>query len=83
MLTHAVFAGEPSASSPNFIGEDAAVTLPFSKVMVSISTRYHQGNSSNPWAFIAPTIPAELSSKDFFANRDPILEAVINVIKGR
>jgi tetratricopeptide (TPR) repeat protein len=81
MLTRAVFAGEPSSSSPNFIGEDVPVTLPFSQVTVSISTAYHQGNGSDPWVWIAPTIPAALSSKEYFANRDPILEAVINVIK--
>lgn len=83
MLTHAVFAGEPSSSSPNFIGEDVPVSLPFSKVMVSISTRYHQGNGSDPWAWIAPTIPAALSSEDYFSNRDPVLEAVKDVIKSR
>jgi hypothetical protein len=83
MLTRAIFAGEPSASSANFIGEDVPVALPFSKVMVSISTAYHQGNGSDPWAWIAPTIPAVLSSKDYFANHDPILEAVLNVISGK
>jgi tetratricopeptide (TPR) repeat protein len=83
MLTHAIFAGEPSSSSPNFIGEDVPVTLPFSQVMVSISTSYHQGNESDPWVWIAPTIPVSLSSKGYFANRDPILEAVISVIKDK
>jgi tetratricopeptide (TPR) repeat protein len=81
-LTHAIFAGEPSASSPNFIGEDVPVTLPFSHLMLSISTRYHEGNASDPWIWIPPTIPASLSSKDYFGNRDPVLQAIIEVIKG-
>jgi len=80
MLTHAIFVGEPSASSPNFIGEDVPVTLPFSQLMLSISTRYHEGNASDPWIWIPPTIPAFLSSKDYFANRDPALQAIIEVV---
>jgi tetratricopeptide (TPR) repeat protein len=83
MLTHAIFVGEPSSSSANFIGEDVPVILPFSQEMVSISTGYHQGNASDPWVWIAPAIPVALSSKDYFANRDPVLEAVINVIEGK
>jgi hypothetical protein len=83
MLTRVIFAGEPSASSANFIGEDVPVTLPFSNVMVSISTAYHQGNGSDPWAWIAPTIPVSLSSKDYFANHDPVLQAIVEVIKGQ
>ena len=82
MLTHAVFVGEPSASSPNFIGEDVPVTLPFSDLMLSISTRYHEGNASDPWIWIPPTIPVSLSSKDYFANRDPALQSIAEVIKG-
>ena len=80
MLTHAIFVGETSASSPNFIGEDVPVTLPFSQLVLSISTRYHEGNASDPWIWIPPTIPVSLSSKDYFDNRDPALQAIIQVV---
>lgn len=83
MLTHAIFVGEPSASSPNFIGEDVPVTLPFSQLTVSISSRYHEGNASDPWLWIAPTIPVSLSSNDYFANRDPVLQSIIKVINDK
>lgn len=83
MLTHAIFVGEPSASSPNFIGEDVPVTLPFSRLMLSISTRYHEGNASDPWIWISPTIPVSLSSRDYFANRDPVLQSIIQVINNK
>jgi hypothetical protein len=31
----------------------------------------------------APTIPASLSSKDYFENRDPALQAVLEVVRSR
>lgn len=83
MLTQATFVGEPSASSPNFIGEDVPVTLPFSQLMLSISTRYHEGNASDPWIWIPPTIPVSLSSQDYFDNRDPALHAIIEVVSNK
>jgi hypothetical protein len=77
----AVFAGEPSMSSPNFTGEDNPVTLPFSGLMISISNRYWQDSDANdrrPW--IAPHFPVALSSKDWLNNRDPVLDAVLRAI---
>src|SRR5262249_19020188 len=41
-LTSAIFAGEPTGSRPNFIGEGSQTRLPFSGLFVTISTRYHQ-----------------------------------------
>jgi hypothetical protein len=73
----ATFAGEPSGSSPNFVGEDAAVRLPYSGLIVSISTRYHQVDDQDHRPFIVPRIPVPLSSIDYFANRDPVLEEVL------
>src|SRR5262249_56582981 len=35
--TNATFVGEPTGSSPNFVGEEAPVTLPYSKVMANVS----------------------------------------------
>jgi hypothetical protein len=37
--TDATFVGEPSSSSPNFVGEETNVLLPYSRVMGSISTQ--------------------------------------------
>lgn len=79
--TDAVFAGEPSSSSPNFAGEETGLVLPYSRVRGSISTRYWQDSDPGdrrPW--IAPRIPVTLSSTDYFANRDPVLEAVLQLI---
>jgi hypothetical protein len=74
----AVFAGEPSMSSPNFTGEDNPVSLPFSGLTVSISNRYWQDSDprdARPW--IAPQLPVALTSTDWLENRDPVLTAVL------
>ena len=43
-FTPAVFVGDTTGSSPNFIGEDVALQLPYSKLMVSISDLYWQSS---------------------------------------
>jgi hypothetical protein len=75
--TDAEFAGEPSSSSPNFVGEETNLLLPFSRVRGSISTRYWQDSDpGDERAWIAMDIPVELRSKDYFTGRDPVLEAL-------
>ncbi len=78
-----VFVGEPSGSSPNFTGESTGwFELPYSRTRVNISERYHQHSTfpDDGRNWIAPRIPVELGSSDYFANRDPALEAVLAVI---
>jgi hypothetical protein len=75
--TRAVFAGEPSSSKPNFVGEENQIVLPWSGAIGSISNRYHESIPGDTRDWIEPEIKFELSSKDYFANRDPILEAVL------
>lgn len=79
----ATFAGEPSGSSPNFVGEDAAVRLPFSGLVASISTRYHQVDDQDQRPFIPSRVPVVLSSADYFANRDPVLDEVLVMLSRR
>ena len=81
--TSAIVAGEPSGSRPNFVGESAPATLPVSGLQMTISTRYHQTEDQDQRAWIAPKIPVELSSGDYFSNRDPVLDAVLRVIRDR
>jgi hypothetical protein len=80
-MTNAVFAGEPSSSSPNFVGEETPLVLPYSKLAGSISSRFHQSDGMDRRMWIAPEIPVALSSEDYFANRDPVLDAVLTVIR--
>ena len=75
--TSAIFAGEPSSSRPNFIGEVNLVQLPWSGATACISNRYHETIPGDTRTFIPPDIPLELTSTDYFANRDPLLELVL------
>lgn len=79
-----LFAGEPSMSSPNFTGEDSPLTLPYSGLTVSISTRHWQDSSPDdrrPW--IEPHLPVAMRSQDWQNNTDPVLEAVHRAIQAR
>jgi hypothetical protein len=77
LRTDAVFAGEPSSSRPNFVGEENEVVLPWSGARGSISNRYHENAQGDERAWIEPDIALELTSADYFANRDPLLERVL------
>lgn len=82
-MTDATFAGEPSSSRPNFVGEDTELRLPYSGIVGSMSSRYFQDSDPlDERHWIAPGIPVRLSSADYFANRDPVLEAVLEAIRG-
>ncbi len=73
-----VFVGEPTGSRPNFVGETVLVTLPYSKVLVSISDLYWQNSwpmDRRPW--IAPTIYRPPTFEAYRAGRDPAVEAVL------
>ncbi|MDP9177410.1 MAG: hypothetical protein M3O61_07000 [Gemmatimonadota bacterium] len=74
--TRAVFVGEPSSSKPNFVGEENAVVLPWSGANASISNRYHENIPGDKREWIEPDMKIELSSSQYFANRDPVLERV-------
>jgi hypothetical protein len=81
-LTNAIFAGEPTGSSPKFTGESPPrFRIPYSGVRASISNWYHQFTFwSDTRIWIAPDVPVELSATDYFAGRDPVLEAVMQII---
>ena len=77
-----LFVGEPSSSSPNFVGEETTVLLPYSHLRGSISTHYWQ--DSDPWderPWIAPDLPVEPSAEAYFAGEDPALDAVLAFIR--
>jgi Peptidase family S41 len=77
--TEALFAGEPTGSSPNFIGETVPVTLPYSRLMPCISDLFWE--SSWPWdhrEWIAPLLYAPPTFTSYAANRDPAVEAIMD-----
>ena len=75
--TNARFAGEPSSSRPNFVGEESPVQLPWSGAIGSISDQYHESIPGDTREWIAPVIRYDPSARDYFANRDPLLDMVL------
>jgi hypothetical protein len=75
--TNAIFVGEPTGSSPNFVGESVGFSLPYSKMQGSISDLYWQSSVAMDYRiWIAPALYAPLSFKLYRANRDPAMEAI-------
>ena len=77
--TNAIFVGEPTGSSPNFVGEEDPFTLPYSKLEASVSNLEWQ--SSYPHdkrIWIAPQIYVPPTFAAYRANRDLALEAILN-----
>jgi tetratricopeptide (TPR) repeat protein len=77
--TNAIFAGEPTGSAPNFVGETIGFELPYSKLSGSISDLYWQKSVAMDYrTWIAPQIYAPPSFELFKANRDPAMDAIQN-----
>jgi hypothetical protein len=77
--TNAIFVGEPTGSSPNFVGEEDYITLPYSKVNINVSDLYWQSSwpgDNRTW--IAPMLYLPPTFKAYSANRDEPLEAILN-----
>jgi tetratricopeptide (TPR) repeat protein len=76
--TEAIFVGEPTGSSPTFVGETVEFALPWSKTSVNVSDLLWQGTWPMDYrVWIAPTLYAPPTFAAFRANRDPALEAVL------
>jgi hypothetical protein len=76
--TNAIFVGEPTGSSPNFVGETIPVNLPYSKMRGSISDLYWQSSVAMDYrTWISPLVYAPPSFVVYAANRDPAMEAIM------
>lgn len=77
-FTEATFVGEPTGSSPNFVGEEVPITLPYSKVMANISHLFWQSSwPQDQRIWLAPSIYIPPTFADFRAGRDPAMEAIL------
>lgn len=74
--TDAIFIGEPTGGKPNHYGEVRNLILPNTGLTISYSTKYFKETEGNEPSFY-PDIEIELSSADFFARRDPVLEEIL------
>ncbi|MBC7791099.1 MAG: hypothetical protein H7Z74_14225 [Anaerolineae bacterium] len=75
--TQVMLVGEPTVSSPNFVGESNIVILPWSGVPVSISDYFWQTSWPTDYrTTLAPELYTPLTFRLFRAKRDPAMEAI-------
>jgi tetratricopeptide (TPR) repeat protein len=78
--TKAIMVGEPTGSSPNFIGETVIVNLPYCKMSASISDLYWENSVAMDYrTWIAPRIYTPPTFAAYQGGRDPALEAILAV----
>jgi hypothetical protein len=76
--TGATFVGEPTGASPNQFGDSDPIRLPHAGLEVYVPTRYWEFSTpDDPRLTHEPDLRIDLASTDFFAGRDPVLEAVL------
>ena len=76
--TSVTFAGEDMGGSPNLFGDTRPVTLPDSGQILRMAARYWERSTPDDMRItIEPEIRAELTADDYFAGRDPVLEAIL------
>jgi len=76
--TNAIFVGEPTGSSPNFVGEETPFALPYSKIIANVSDLYWESSwPQDHRKWIAPQIYVPPTFAAYRSNRDPALEAII------
>lgn len=77
--TRATFVGEPTGSSPNFVGEGGTVVLPYSKLIANVSHLYWQSSwPQDHRIWLPPRIYTPPTFADFRAGRDAALDAVLS-----
>ena len=78
-FTPAVFVGDTTGSSPNFIGEDIVLQLPYSKLMVSISDLYWQSSWPTDYrVWLTPLIYVPPTFSEYRQNHDRALQAILD-----
>ena len=77
--TNAIFVGEPTGSSPNFVGEETPFSLPYSKILANVSDLYWESSwPQDQRMWLAPQVYVSPTFADFRAGRDAALEAILH-----
>jgi hypothetical protein len=79
--TNAILVGEPTGAKPNQYNEVAheeqGIVLPNSKLTVYYTVAYRKLVAGDPPALL-PDVRVDLSSRDYVAGRDPVLERILS-----
>lgn len=73
---HATLVGGPTAGNPSGYGEIGTFVLPRSKLVVQYSTKLF-ANPDFPGDAVEPDLPVTVRAADWFAGRDPALDAIL------
>lgn len=77
--TNAIFVGEPTGSSPNFVGEEDPFVLPYSKLLANVSHLYWQSSyPQDQRTWVAPDLYAPPTFEAYRRNGDTALEAILS-----
>ena len=77
--TRAIIVGEPTGGGVETYGDTFPLTLPTLGWTVHIAARYHERKKSRNDHRLAvdPDVPMDLTSSQYFAGRDPVLERAL------
>ena len=77
--TGATFVGEPTGGGVETYGDTFPVALPTLGWTVHVAARYHERRKSrnDRRLAVAPDLRVELTSAQYFAGRDPVLERAL------
>jgi tetratricopeptide (TPR) repeat protein len=76
--TEAIFAGEPTGSSPTFIGETVEFELPYSRVQANVSDLLWQSSWPMDYrTWLPPTLYTPPTFAAYRTNRDPAMDAIL------
>lgn len=81
-LVKPLWVGEATSECCNLHGDPTHVVLPYSKIEGELSV--WKWNLGMPWdgrREIVADVPVQLTANDYFAGRDPVLEAVFKLIR--
>src|SRR6516165_1367986 len=76
--TQTALVGEPAGVPLNGAGDAAPMTLPNSKLHLTVSTNFHVVGEFKDLSWVIPVqFPALMTSSDYFGGRDPAVQLIL------
>lgn len=81
-LADPIFVGEPTSECCALYGDSSFLTLPYSRIKGEVSAlKWNLSwSASDRRREMSPEVPVQLTAKDYFAGRDPVMETVFRMI---
>jgi hypothetical protein len=74
--TEAIVVGAPTSGKPYHFGQVESTRLPYSQLRIQYATKYC-GHSPSDAPTLAPDVPAQVSSVEYFSGKDPVLDTAL------